>query len=277
MHFGNSSIIFADNMDTEIGLPTWHVDVEPVSLCFTSPPYWNFIDYNGTRGVGTEVSYEEYLHSMFSVFREVERILIPGGRLVVNVSNMNARRKIEGECFVYPIVADTIGILSDIGLRFFDEVIWHKSDANFGALGGMLFGSYPYPPTPKILTSTFENLLIYQKEGKRQVDKSVKEESKLTKEEWLEYTKGIWKIRAERDKTHPASFPMALVERVIRLYSFVGDMVLDPFAGSGTTPITADIWGRVGKGYELCTDYQESVKTKLFALHPDYKTQQEMF
>lgn len=264
-------------MDSEVGLPAWHTETESVALCFTSPPYWNFIDYNGTQGVGTEDSYLDYVHAMSRVFKEVERILMPGGRCVVNVSNMNARRKVEGACFVYPIVADTTRILSDTGMSFFDEVIWHKSDANFGALGGMLFGSYPYPPTPKILTSTFENLLIFVKEGKRKVDKAVKEESKLTKEEWLEFTKGIWKIRAERDKTHPASFPMALAERVIRLYSFVGDIVLDPFSGSGTTAIAADIWGRKGRGYELCTDYQASMKAKLSEIHPDYKTQQSLF
>ena len=213
--------------------------------------------------VGRGGPYEDYINSLQHVFAEVYRKTMPGGRFVINVSNMKARQSIEGQAFIYPIVADTIKAMGKVGFTFFDEIIWHKKRGNAGALeGSPLWGSYPYPPTPKILDSTFENILVFTKPGQREVDLGIKEQSRLTLDEWREYTKGIWRIESGSEAIHPATFPMEVAERIVRLYSFVGDLVLDPFAGTGTTIVSAEKNLRAGVGYEITPIYQEAVRHK---------------
>ena len=260
---GNDScVIFSDNLDKKSGVPG--LTNESVALTFTSPPYWNFIDYAGNEGVGYESSYRDYLNSLGKLFRAIARKTMPGGRLIVNASNMKSRKSVEGRSFVYPIVPDIIDRAQRAGFTFFDEIIWVKGGANAGALKGrVLFGSYPYPPTPKILDSTFENIIVFTKPGKRKkVCKEVKGRSQLTKDEWRLFTKGVWEIPPDRDPDHPATFPMEIAERVVRMYSFAGDVVLDPFAGSGTTLIAADKHNRRGIGFEIARDYEQAIKNK---------------
>ena len=258
----NSCVIFSDNLDQKSGIPV--LTNESVALTFTSPPYWNFIDYAGSEGVGYEDSYRDYLNSLGKLFRAIARKTMPGGRLIVNASNMKSRKSVEGRSFVYPIVPDIIDRAQRAGFTFFDEIIWVKGGANAGALKGrVLFGSYPYPPTPKILDSTFENIVVFTKPGKREkVCEEVKERSQLTKDEWRLFTKGVWEIPPDRDPDHPATFPMEIAERVVRMYSFAGDVVLDPFAGSGTTLIAADKHDRRGIGFEIARDYEQAIKNK---------------
>lgn len=258
----DSFVCFADNLDKKLGVP--FLNNESVALTFTSPPYWNYVDYAGSEGVGYEDSYKEYLDSLSKLFRVIARKTIPGGRMVVNASNMKSRRSVEGESFVYPIVPDIITRAQKAGFTFFDEIIWVKGGANAGALKGrVLFGSYPYPPTPKILDSTFENIVVFTKPGKREkVCKEIKGRSELTKDEWRAFTKGVWEIPADRDPDHPATFPMEIAERVVRMYSFAGDVVLDPFAGSGTTLIAADKHDRRGIGFEIAREYAQAIKNK---------------
>ena len=263
MAVGNSScIIFSDNLDKKLGVPM--LKDESIALTFTSPPYWNFVDYAGGEGVGYESSYKDYLNSLLKLFRAIARKTMPGGRLIVNASNMKSRKSVEGRSFVYPIVPDIIDRAQRAGFTFFDEIIWVKGGANAGALKGrVLFGSYPYPPTPKILDSTFENIIVFTKPGKRKkVCKEVKGRSQLTKDEWRLFTKGVWEIPPDRDPDHPATFPMEIAERVVRMYSFAGDVVLDPFAGSGTTLIAADKHDRRGIGFEIARNYEQAIKNK---------------
>lgn len=256
-----SRMVFCDNLDTEYGVPA--LADESVALTFTSPPYYNYIRYHG-KGVGTEESYHDYLVSIGTVIELLQRKTMPGGRLVINVTNMHSRQDVEqGESFVYPIVGDVICIAKMARFIFFDEIIWIKGDANAGALGGsFLFGSYPYPPTPKILNTIFEHILVFKKAGKREVDKAIKEQSKIERLEWRKWTKGIWEIPHDRDSGHPASFPFAVAERIVRLYSFVEDVVLDPFAGSGTTVVAAEKNQRKGIGFEIAEQYKQAVLDK---------------
>ena len=257
-----SYVIFSDNLDKKFGVRV--LKDESVALTFTSPPYWNFIDYAGSEGVGYEDSYKSYLNSLLKLFRAIARKTIPGGRMVVNASNMKSRKSVEGESFVYPIVPDIIKLAKRAGFTFFDEIIWVKGGANAGALKGrVLFGSYPYPPTPKILDSTFENIVVFTKPGKRKkVCQTVKDRSELTKDEWRTFTKGIWEIPPDRNPDHPATFPMEVAERVVRMYSFADDLVLDPFVGSGTTLIAAEKHDRKGIGFEIARDYEQAIKNK---------------
>ena len=234
---------------------------ESIHLAFYSPPYWNYIDYDGGKGIGNkEDTYKEYLDSLGRVNACLFDKIIRGGRVVVNISNMKSRKSIEGISYLmYPITHHLCSIMSEIGFIFYDEIVWDKirlrtPDSKF------LFGSYPYPPTPRIMNSNFENILIFSKDGKRPtVDKAIKEKSKLTKEEWKAFTQGIWRINAARNKNHPAVFPFEVAERIIRLYSFFGDTVIDPFAGVGTTLQAAEKWGRKGIGYEISEIYRENL------------------
>lgn len=264
IHLGHKYfLMFMDNMNKDAGVPA--LSNESIALTFTSPPYWNFVDYAGSKGVGYEESYKEYINSLFKLFKEIEKKTIPGGRMVINASNMKSRKSIEGVSFVYPIVADIISKAQKAGFTFFDEIVWVKGGANAGALNGrVLFGSYPYPPTPKILDSTFENILVFTKPGKREkVSSEVKDRSQLTKDEWRAFTKGIWEIPPDKDPHHPATFPMEIADRIVRMYSFADDLVLDPFAGSGTTLIAAEKNNRFGIGFEISREYKEAVKNKV--------------
>ena len=232
------------------------VDSETVACAVTSPPYFNYINYGGV-GIGSESVYPDYIDNLKKVFREVYRVLIWGGTFCVNITNMKSRIKIEKSSFLYSITADVTKLMQDIGFIFFDEIIWVKADANNGALKGKpLFGSYPYPPTPKILDSIFENILIFRKPGKRSPSpKDIKEKSKLTKEEWQIFTKGIWNICPDRNAKHPATFPSEIPYRLIKMYSFVGDLILDPFSGSGTTLLVSHKLNRRAVGFELNENY----------------------
>lgn len=253
-----SQIKFLDNRN---GIST--IPDNSIALTFTSPPYWNFIDYAENKGIGHEDSYNEYLNSLEIVFNLVAEKTIPGGRLVINITNLKSRKAIEGKSFIYPLVSDIIRRIQNCNLTFFDEIIWIKSDANAGALNGRpLFGSYPYPPTPKILDSIFENILIFTKEGKRSVPSDIKQQSKISKDDWQVWTKGIWKIPTDRDTDHPATFPIELAERIIQLYSFTGDRILDPFAGTGTAIIAAEKHNRIGIGFEISKTYKKSIRNK---------------
>lgn len=240
-----------------------------IALTVTSPPYWNYIDY-GQNGSGREKSYEHYLDTLQKTWALVFQKTMPGGRLVLNVSNMKSR-KAENEknapAFLRPVAHDVAATVAQVGFTLFDEIVWVKAGANAGALGGRpLFGSYPYPPTPKILDSIFENIYVFTKNGKRPPSsKTIKTRSKLSLAAWREWTRGIWTIPAERCKDHPATFPMELAERAIRLYSFVGDTIIDPFAGSGTTIVAAEKFHRIGIGYEVEPNYVHSIRNRAFS------------
>lgn len=256
----HSRVVFCDNLDPDNGLPS--LPDAAVALTFTSPPYWTFAEY-GDLGVGYESSYVGYIESLRKVFAAVWQKTIPGGRAVVNISNMKSKLEEEGAARIYPIVADLIHVMTNIGFTFFDELIWAKRDTTTGPMAGSpLWGSYPYPPTPKILDSTFENILVFTKPGQRNVALGVKEQSRLSVEEWREYTKGVWRVESGSTPNHPATFPMEIADRIIKMYSFVNDVVLDPFAGSGTTIVSAEANRRAGIGYEISRPYEILVKDR---------------
>jgi modification methylase len=239
------------------------VEENSVALVVTSPPYFNFVEY-GNIGIGTETEYQNYLDNLELVFQECFRVLIPDGKVCINITNMKARKDVEGKSFVYPIVADVTKFMQKLGFVFWDEVVWVKGDANNGALKGKpLFGSYPYPPNPKMLDSIFENIIIFKKDGRleQRVNPEVKEESKVSKQEWAKFTKGVWVFPHDKS-LHPASFPLELPYRLIRLYTFVGETVLDPFAGTGTTLAAAEKLRRKSIGYEIFIEYEKLIKKR---------------
>jgi site-specific DNA-methyltransferase (adenine-specific) len=245
------------------------VEDNTIRLVITSPPYYNYKDYQNKTDEqigGIKHTYERYISDLKDVWKECFRKLIPGGKLCINVPNMKSRKAVEGESFLYPIIADVTKSCLSLGYIFFDEIIWVKGNANAGALGGKpLFGSYPYPPNFKILDSIQEDILIFKKPGEeKKIDKEIKEKSKLTKREWIDFTNGVWMIQPEKqDKGHCAVFPIEIPHRLIKLYSFVGEKILDPFLGSGTTLLACKLLERNGVGYEINKDYKPIIDKKI--------------
>ena len=240
-----------------------------IRLVITSPPYYNYKDYKNKTDDevgGIEHTYNRYIQDLKKVWEECFKKLIPGGKLCINVPNMKSRKAIEGESFLYPIIADITKSCIYLRYRFFDEIIWVKGSANAGALGGKpLFGSYPYPPNFKILDSIQESILVFKKPGKELIiDKQIKEKSRLTKKEWQIFTNGVWFIQPEKqNKGHCATFPAEIPYRLIKIYSFVGETVLDPFLGSGTTLLVCKQLKRKGIGYEINEDYKDIINKKI--------------
>jgi len=246
------------------------VEDNSVHLVITSPPYYNYKDYKNSTDEqvgGISHTYNRYISDLAKVWKECFNRLVPGGKLCINIPNMKSRKNVEGSSFLYPIVADVTKSCIRLGYIFFDEIIWVKGSANAGALNGRpLFGSYPYPPNFKILDSIQESILTFKKPGKYKNDRTkiIKERSKLNKKEWLNFTQGVWHIKPEfQNNGHCAVFPLDIPYRLIKLYTFVDDNVLDPFLGSGTTLQACKLLDRNGIGYEINLDYKELIDKKI--------------
>ncbi len=208
-----------------------------VALAFTSPPY------NVGKAYEGDLDMTAYLTLIRAVAQEVYRVLVPGGRYVVNIANLGRKPYIPLHAYFYE-VHDAVGYLP------MGEIIWQKAK---GASGNCAWGSWQSAKAPR-LRDLHEYLLVFAKEHFSRPDRG---ESDIGRDEFMASTLSIWEIPAESAKRvgHPAPFPIALAERVVRLYSYVGDVVLDPFAGSGTTCIAAAQNGRHYVGFDIAEAY----------------------
>jgi len=231
------------------------VDDNSVALVVTSPPYFAGKEYEVALGEGgIPENYLEYLAMLRDVFAECVRVLEPGGRIVVNVANLGRKpyRSLAGD--VTTILQDELALL----LR--GEVVWVKAK---GAAGSCAFGSYMKASNP-VLRDLSERVVIASKGRfdravpmKKRAARGMPHESTITKEDFLASTLDVWEIRPERARRvqHPAPFPVELPERFIQLYTYLGDVVLDPFLGSGSTAVAAARTGRHYVGYDLDPAY----------------------
>ncbi len=260
----NDAKIFFKNSTDMSEIPS-----SSVNLIVTSPPYWTLKDYENEDQIGLgSSSYEYYLSELNKVWKECIRVLAPDGKICINImpfllTGKAARFKRR----------ETRLVLGDIE-RFMDSTkemyqfglyIWDKRKiARFSS-----FGSYPYPPN-LFSTYPYEWITVFSKQGKRpKVAKEIKEKSKLTTKEWQDWAiNSIWEMQpasAKREK-HPAPFPDEMPKRLIKLHSFYGDTVLDPFLGTGTTAKVALELGRKAIGYELNKEYEPLITKKLTAV-----------
>ena len=251
-----------------------------IDLIITSPPYFNIKDYakdgyqnlkhseSKASDLGALQDYKSYINELLKVWQECFRILKPNGKLCINVPLMPMLKKDLNTHYnrhIFDLQSDIQhSILESTKFFLLDLYIWNRTNTT----KKLMFGSYPYPRN-FYAQNTSEFITIYVKDGKpREIAKELKEQSKLTQDEWVEYTKQIWHIPIPNKSDiafgkHPAIMPSEIPYRLIKLFSFVGDVVLDPFAGSGTTLKVAKYLGRHYIGYELYENYKDVIEKRL--------------
>ena len=240
---------------------------ESVHLVVTSPPYWTLKRYEDDPGqLGHIEDYETFLSELGKIWEEVFRVLVPGGRLVVVVGDVAVARRRFGRHLVFPLHADIQVQCRKIGFDNLNPIIWYKiSNANLEVEGRGRFLGKPYEPNA-IIKTDIEYLLMQRKPGGyRKPTPEQREASRIPKELFHRWFRQIWDdIPGAPTRDHPAPFPLELAERLVRMFSFVGDTVLDPFVGTGTTLIAAARWGRNSLGIEVAPKYVE-LATQRFA------------
>jgi len=239
------------------------VGEESVHLIVTSPPYWQLKDYGNGSQIGFDDSYEDYINNLNLVWNECHRVLHKGCRLCVNIGDQFARSVYYGRYKVIPIRTEIIKFCETKGFDYMGAVIWQKVTTCNTTGGATIMGSFPHPRNG-ILKIDYEFILIFKKHGVApKVSKEVKEQSKMTIEEWNQFFTGHWNIPGEKQDKHLAMFPEEIPRRLIKMFSFVGDTVLDPFLGSGTTSLAAKNLQRNSVGYEVNAEFMPLMKGKL--------------
>ncbi|NCO88905.1 DNA methylase N-4 [Candidatus Roizmanbacteria bacterium CG_4_10_14_3_um_filter_33_21] len=239
------------------------INNESVHLVITSPPYWQLKDYGSDNQIGFDDSYEEYINNLNLVWNECYRILHKGCRLCVNIGDQFARSVYYGRYKVIPIRTEIIKFCETIGFDYMGAIIWQKVTTTNTTGGASIMGSFPYPRNG-ILKIDYEFILIFKKIGEApKVTKEIKEKSKMTQKEWNEFFTGHWNFNGQKQTNHIAMFPEELPKRLIKMFSFVGDTILDPFLGSGTTSLAAKNLDRNSVGYEINKDFLPVIKEKI--------------
>lgn len=234
-----------------------------VHLVATSPPYWQLKDYGSTDQIGFDDSYETYINNLNLVWLECHRVLHDGCRLCVNIGDQFARSVYYGRYKVIPIRTEITRFCETIGFDFMGSIIWQKVTTCNTTGGATVMGSYPYPRNG-IVKIDYEFILLFKKHGTPpKVSPDIKKQSALKSEEWNLFFNGHWNFPGERQNGHIAMFPVELPLRLIRMFTFRGESVLDPFVGSGTTSLAAMQTGRNSVGYEINRDFETHIADKL--------------
>ena len=234
-----------------------------VHLVITSPPYWQLKDYGSDKQIGFNENYERYINNLNLVWKECHRVLHPGCRLCINIGDQFARSVYYGRYKVIPIRTEIIKFCETIGFDYMGAIIWQKVTTTNTTGGATIMGSFPYPRNG-ILKLDYEFILIFKKLGNQ--PKPTTEHKKLsamTKDEWNDYFSGHWNFAGVKQNGHLAMFPEELPARLIKMFAFVGDTVLDPFLGSGTTSLAARNLSRNSAGYEIESEFISKIKERL--------------
>ena len=234
-----------------------------VHLIITSPPYWQLKDYGNDGQIGFHDSYESYINNLNAVWTECYRVLHDGCRLCINIGDQFARSVYYGRYKVIPIRTEIIRFCEMLGMDYMGAVIWQKQTTMNTTGGGAVMGSFPYPRNG-ILKIDYEFILIFKKQGKAPVPTvEQKKLSEMTKEEWNAYFASHWNFGGAKQDGHIAVFPEELPRRLIKMFSFAGETVFDPFMGSGTTALAARNLQRNSIGYEINPDFKQYYEQKV--------------
>jgi DNA modification methylase len=241
---------------------------ETVQLVLTSPPYWTLKEYRDGEGqLGHITSYDEFLDELNKVWAECHRLLVPGGRLICVVGDVClSRRKNKGEHTVVPLHANIQDQCRRLGFSNLAPIIWHKiANAAYEASGnGGGFLGKPYEPN-SVIKNDIEYILMLRKPGGyRSPSLPTRILSLIPEEKHRLWFQQIWNgVTGASTKNHPAPYPIELAERLVRMFSFVGDTVLDPFAGTGTTTVAAAKWARNSIGAEIDATYLSAARERI--------------
>lgn len=250
-------IIFGDSRSLN------QIEDKSVQLIITSPPYWQLKDYGTDDQIGFNDSYEDYINNLNLVWKECDRVLADGCRLCINIGDQFARSVYYGRYKVIPIRTEIIRFCESLGMDYMGAIIWQKTTTMNTSGGGAIMGSFPYPRNG-ILKMDYEFILLFKKLGNApKPTKEQKEQSAMTKEEWVQYFSSHWNFNGVKQIGHIAMFPEELPKRLIKMFSFVGETIFDPFAGSGTTSLAAKNLGRNSIGYEINKEFAPLIKEKL--------------
>src|SRR3989344_5226181 len=253
----NHKIIIGDSRDMSDMLDN------SAHLVVTSPPYWQLKDYGTADQIGFNDSYEEYINNLNLVWKECFRVLNDGCRLCINIGDQFARSVYYGRYKIIPIRTEIIKFCETIGFDYMGAIIWQKATTMNTTGGATIMGSFPYPRNG-IIKLDYEFILIFKKLGEAPiVSREIKEKSKMSKEEWNQYFTGHWNFNGVKQDGHLAMYPEELPKRLIKMFSFVGDMVLDPFLGSGTTVLAAKNLSRNSIGFEINKKFLPLIKEKI--------------
>jgi site-specific DNA-methyltransferase (adenine-specific) len=237
-----------------------------IHLVLTSPPYWTLKRYNETEGqMGHIAEYERFLGELNRVWREVFRLLVPGGRLVCVVGDVClSRRENNGRHTVVPLHADICVQCRKLGYDNLNPIIWHKiSNASYEVSNGSKFLGKPYEPNA-IIKNDIEFILMQRKPGGyRKPTEDQRRLSLIPKDKFNKWFQQFWNITGASTREHPAPYPLELASRLVQMFSFTGDTVLDPFCGTATTMVAALKHGRNSIGVELDTDYCKLAASRL--------------
>ena len=258
-------------------LKTWHklylrdsrdmgiIENESVHLIVTSPPYWILKNYRELPGqLGNIEDYKQFLLELDKVWKECYRVLVPGGRLVVVVGDVCLSRRKHGRHRVVPLHADIQVRCREIGFDNLAPIIWYKiANITYEVENGSSFLGKPYEPNA-IIKNDIEFILMQRKPGGyRKPSPEMRYLSIIPEKYHREWFNQIWQVHGDSTQYHPAPFPEELAERLVRMFSFAGDTVLDPFAGIGTTNVAAIRWSRNSVGFEIDPEFFELAKKRI--------------
>jgi modification methylase len=239
---------------------------DSLHLVLTSPPYWTLKEYPiNADQLGSIVAYEQFHDELDKVWRHCYRALVPGGRLICVVGDVCLSRRRHGKHSVIPLHADIVVRARKIGFDNLTPIFWYKiANANYEVENGSSFLGKPYEPNAIIKNDVEFILMLRKPGGYRQPTNEQRDASRLTKEEYQSWFQQIWSnVPGETTRDHPAPYPEELAYRLVRMFSFVGDTVLDPFMGTGTTLVAAARCGRNAIGVEIEPSYIEYARRRL--------------
>ncbi|MGD0450682.1 MAG: site-specific DNA-methyltransferase [Candidatus Bathyarchaeia archaeon] len=262
------------------------IETNSIQLVVTSPPYWNIKDYGHPNQIGYRDSLDEYLTKLSNVWTECIRVLQPGCRLCINIGDQYLRASDKEPYHIVPLHAHLVNSIlleHKKNIFYLGSIIWNKISNTKTSGGASVMGSYGYPRNGYV-SYNYEYIAIFKKKGLApKPSNQIKEKASINLRQWRKLFTGIWRFNGARQIGHVAIFPDELPKRLIQMFTYENDIVLDPFLGSGTTTRVAYKLQRNSVGYEIgfkspnIGDTVEAIKEKIYYYQTPSKKRKDVF